>query len=106
VTDAPHLRAELVIPEDTYRALVHEITAAVMVELEHDWEHAGSPWYAEAEAARYLRISERTLQRLSAKERVRSTAVGRRRLYHRDELNRLAAGEETAPTAPPRRRVG
>jgi excisionase family DNA binding protein len=49
----------------------------------------------------------RTVGRRVAKGRVRSTTIGRRRLLHRDDLDALAAaGEETAPTAPPRRRTG
>jgi excisionase family DNA binding protein len=74
---------------------------------EADCGAAGSPWLALDEAATYLRISVRTLERWIAKGRVRSTTIGRRRLLHRDDLDALAAaGEETAPTAPPRRRTG
>ena len=63
-----------------------------------------SPWLSLAEAADYLRMSERTIQRLVGRGRVRSATIGRRRLVHRDDLDKAAAGEETAPTAPPRRR--
>jgi excisionase family DNA binding protein len=62
-----------------------------------------SPWLSLAESSNYLRVSERQLQRLVARGKVRSTTIGRRRLLHRDDLDKLATGEETAPTAPPRR---
>lgn|SRR5688572_104935 len=63
-----------------------------------------SPWLSLAEAADHLRVSARTIERMIACGRLRSITVGRRRLVHRDDLNRAAAGEEAAPTAPPRHR--
>jgi excisionase family DNA binding protein len=66
-----------------------------------------SPWLSGREAAEHLRVSERTVQRMTARGRVRSSTVGRRRLYHRDELDALAkaaTGEDVAPTTPSRRR--
>lgn len=65
----------------------------------------GSPWMSYPKAAEYLGVSERTLERWVERKRLRSHALGRRRLLHRDDLDRAAAGEETAPTAPPRRRA-
>jgi excisionase family DNA binding protein len=82
-------------------ALVDERLAAVTV------PNDGSPWFSLDEAAAYLRVSERTLERLIARGKLPSTTLGRRRLVHRDhldELGRATTGEETAPTAPPRRR--
>jgi excisionase family DNA binding protein len=67
---------------------------------------SGSPWMSLKAAAEYLGVSERTVQRLSKRDLVRSETIGRRRLYHRDDLDAAATGEETAPTAPPRRRIG
>lgn len=70
-------------------------------------EEAGSPWMSVEEAAHYLRISSRTLERRVHSGRVRSTTVGRRRLLHRedlDELAKTATGEDVAPTTSPRRR--
>jgi excisionase family DNA binding protein len=66
----------------------------------------GSPWLSVAEAANYLRVSERKVQRLIRAGRVRSTTLGRRRLLHRDDLDALVAatGEESAPTDPSRHR--
>jgi excisionase family DNA binding protein len=66
-----------------------------------------SPWLALDEAAAYLRVSERTLERRIKGGRVRSTTIGRRRLLHRDDLDALAratTGEDVAPTTSPRRR--
>jgi excisionase family DNA binding protein len=68
---------------------------------------AESPWLALDEAAAYLSVSERTLERRIAAGRLRSTTIGRRRLLHRDDLNALAKngdGGGIAPTTPPRRR--
>ena len=66
----------------------------------------GTPWLSLDEAAGYLRVSERTLERLIAKGKLRSSTLGRRRLLHRDDLDalaRAATGEDVAPTTPPRR---
>jgi excisionase family DNA binding protein len=38
---------------------------------------ASSPWLTIAEAADYLHTSERTIERMVARDRVRSTTVGR-----------------------------
>jgi excisionase family DNA binding protein len=70
---------------------------------------SSSPWLTVAEAAEYLRTSERTVQRIMGRKRIRTSAIGRRRLLHRDDLDafmRATTGEEAAPTAPPRRRKG
>jgi excisionase family DNA binding protein len=65
------------------------------------------PWLSLEEAADYLRVSPRTLERRIEKGRLRSTSIGRRRLVHRDDLDELAKAatrEDVAPTTPPRRR--
>lgn len=67
----------------------------------------GSPWLTLDEAAEYLRVSPRTLDRLLERGRIRTSAIGRRRLVHRDELEaymRTATGEVTPVTQPRRRR--
>lgn len=67
-----------------------------------------SPWLALEEAASYLRVSPRTLERRIAKGRIRSTTIGRRRLLHRDDLDELAKAatrEDVTPATPPRRRA-
>jgi excisionase family DNA binding protein len=71
-------------------------------------EGMASPWLALDEAAAYLRVSERTLERRIKSGRLRSTTIGRRRLLHRDDLDAVAratAGEDVAPTTSPRRRA-
>jgi excisionase family DNA binding protein len=68
-----------------------------------------SPWLSLDEAADYLRVSPRTLERRIKTGRVWSTMIGRRRLLRREDLDALAkaaTGEETARTAPPHRRRG
>lgn len=67
-----------------------------------------SPWLSLEEAARYLRVSPRTLERRIARGRVRSTCIGRRRLLRRDDLDELAEAatrEDVPPSTPPRRRA-
>lgn len=66
----------------------------------------GSPWLSMAEAAEYVRVSERTLNRHIEKGKLRATKIGRRTLLNRDDLDALAAGEGVAPTTPPGRRKG
>jgi excisionase family DNA binding protein len=66
-----------------------------------------NPWLSLEEAAEYLRVSPRTLERRIEKGRLRSSSIGRRRLLHRDDLDQLAQAatrEDVAPTTPPRRR--
>jgi excisionase family DNA binding protein len=67
-----------------------------------------SPWLSLDEAADYLRVSPRTLERQLARGRVRSTSIGRRRLLNRDDLDELAKAatrEDATPATPPRRRA-
>lgn len=62
-------------------------------------------WYSLREAADYLRVSPRTVERLVATGRLPTSTVGRRRLAHRRDLDALAAaGRDTLPVAPIRRR--
>jgi excisionase family DNA binding protein len=66
-------------------------------------------WFSPSEAADYLRVSGRTIEREIKRGRLRSTTIGRRRLIHRDDLDALARGGDgggIAPTTPPRRREG
>ena len=66
-----------------------------------------SPWLSLDEAADYLRVSPRTLERNLSRRRVRSSTIGRRRLLHRDDLDELARAttrEDVTPATPPRRR--
>jgi excisionase family DNA binding protein len=66
---------------------------------------SSSPWLSVDEAAEYLGVSSRSIERMIAKKRLRSHPVGRRRLLHRDELDKAATGEDVAPTTPARRQV-
>jgi excisionase family DNA binding protein len=82
--------------------------AEIVIERQREAE-AGSPWLSVADAAAYLWISGRQLQRAITKGRVTSTTIGRRRLLHRDELDRFAraaTGENVAPATSPRHREG
>ena len=63
-------------------------------------------WLTLAEAAEYLPVSQRTLERLVASGELRSARVERRRFIRREWLDSYAAaGEDVAPTPPPRRRA-
>jgi excisionase family DNA binding protein len=105
LTDVRDRLSEVFAPEivDALEAFVLEL----VTEQGNGTSEAESPWMGIDEAADYLRVSSRTVERRVKAGRVRSTTIGRRRLLHRDDLDRLAkmaTGEETAPTAPPRRR--
>jgi excisionase family DNA binding protein len=94
---------------DLVAAIEELVAERVRGALEANGNGDGSPWLSIDEAAAYLRVSPRTLERRIAKGRVRSTSIGRRRLLHRDDLDELvraATRKETARTAPPRRRRG
>ncbi|MBX6370151.1 MAG: excisionase family DNA-binding protein [Rhodospirillales bacterium] len=92
IRDDPSLRAEL-------RALLGVD--------ERDRRRDGPTWLSVDEAARYVGASRRTVERLIASGRLRSTTLGRRRLVRRVDLDALAAaGEEAVPAAPSRRRAG
>jgi excisionase family DNA binding protein len=104
--DAKGLQAELslTLPADVVDAIAERAAELVLERVQRDT--VASPWLPVCDAAAYLGVSERTLERALARGRLRSSMVGRRRLLHRDDLDafvRRAAGEETAPTAPPRR---
>jgi excisionase family DNA binding protein len=63
-------------------------------------------WLTVADAADYLCVSRRTLERLVANGDVRSSVVGGRRIIRREWLDEYATTrEERAPTTPPRRRA-
>jgi excisionase family DNA binding protein len=67
-----------------------------------------SRWLTIPEAAKYARVSTRTFQRLLTKKQVRATSVGRRSVVDRHEVDRYleaTAGDDVAPTTPPRRRM-
>lgn len=88
-------------------AIEQLVAETVRAEIDEVPVGAASPWLALDEAAAYLRVSERTLERMIARRRVRSSTVGRRRLLHRDDLDalaRAATGEDVAPTTPSRHR--
>lgn len=48
---------------------------------------ARSPWLSISEAAVYLGVSERTVERMIQRGKVRSSTLGRRRLLRRDDLD-------------------
>lgn len=96
---------ELTFPPGLVEAIAERAAELVLEQLGQT--DAGSPWLSLDEAAEYLRVNRRTVERLVARGRVRSTTLGRRRLLHRDELDSWAAaatGEDVAPATPPRRR--
>jgi excisionase family DNA binding protein len=67
-----------------------ELRALLLDEEQDEAMASNSPWLALDEAATYLRVSERTLERRVKAGRLRSTTIGRRRLLHRDDLDALA----------------
>jgi excisionase family DNA binding protein len=95
----------LPLPAELVEAIA-ERAAELVIERLREPTLNSSPWFSLKEAAEYLGISERQVQRLIERGRLHSTTIGRRSLVHREELDRAATREETAPTAPPRRRSG
>jgi excisionase family DNA binding protein len=85
----------LTLPAEAVEAIARR-AAELVVEQIGTGNGSGSPWLSLRDAAEYVGLSERTLEREIARGRLRSSAVGRRRLLHRDELDRFAraAGEE------------
>ena len=63
--------------------------AAALASLGQD---TSSPWMTVPEAAAYARTSERTIERLVASERIRSTTLGRSRRLHRDDVDNYLKG--------------
>jgi excisionase family DNA binding protein len=90
-----------ILAPDLVEAIDQLVEERVRATLEAQASNGGSPWLSLDEAAEYLRVSPRTLERQLARGRVRSSGIGRRRLLHRDDLTR----EDVAPTTPPRRRT-
>lgn len=76
-----------VFSAEIVEALERLVDERVREALEAGANGDGSPWLTLDEAADYLRVSPRTLERLLEAGRVRTSTVGRRRLVHRDELD-------------------
>jgi excisionase family DNA binding protein len=55
---------------------------------------AAPPFMNKREAADYLRISERTLNRYLEEEKVRCLKYGRKCVFSLEELNRFAAAQQ------------
>jgi excisionase family DNA binding protein len=83
---------------DDFRAALESFVCELVADevarqLEHRNSHVdGSPWLSRKEGAAYLGISERTLDRMIKRGNVRSKPIGRRRLFHRDDLDAVASG--------------
>jgi excisionase family DNA binding protein len=93
---------------DLVEAIEELVDERVAAALEPATDGSGSPWLDVDQAAEYLRVSTRTVERRVAGGRVRSTTIGRRRLFHRDDLDELAGAatrEDVTPATPPRRRA-
>jgi excisionase family DNA binding protein len=92
------------VPDEFVEAVARRSAEIVLDRLREESAAGTSPWLSLGEAAAYLRVSERQVQRLVKGGRIRSSTIGRRRLLHRDDLDRAATGEDVAPTTSPRRR--
>ena len=101
-------RLAAVLAPDVVAALEELVTEQVAEAAAAAGNGDRSPWLSVRDAAGYLGVSERTLNREIARGRVRSETVGRRRILHRDELDNYMKGDGggVAPAAPPRRPEG
>jgi excisionase family DNA binding protein len=99
-------RLTLTLPPDVVDAIAERAAELVLASLDGA---SSSPWLSVRDAATYLGVSERSLERAIARGRVRSSTVGSRRLLHRDDLDAYlrgsGGGEDSAnrPCTPPRR---
>jgi excisionase family DNA binding protein len=84
------------------RAIVREEVQAQMAV----FQPQSNDWLTVREAADYLRVSQRTLERLIAAGELRSTNVERRRLVRREWLDAFAEAREERATSPGSRRRG
>jgi hypothetical protein len=85
-------------------AFVRELVAdEVARQLEHRDGTNGdtSPWRSRNEAAVYLGVSVRTLDRERERGRIRPKLIGSRPFYHRDDLDALDRGGERGASANP-----
>jgi len=84
--------AQALAPEliDAVEALVEARVRAVL--RADELRQNGLLWMSIVEAADYLRVSPRTIQRMVANGRLQSTTLGRRRLVKRGELDRVGEG--------------
>lgn len=101
------MRLALELSPEQMADLARELAPLVAAELQGEGGTA-SPWLSLADAADYLCVSPRTLER-ELKRGLRSSEIGRRRLFHRDDLDALAhrngRRRETPVTQPRPRRV-
>jgi excisionase family DNA binding protein len=99
------VRLTFELTDEQVAELARQVAPLVLAQIA---ERGGpSPWLSIVDAASYLSVSERTLEREIRCGRLRSSPLGRRRLLHRDDLDALARGGDEggiAPTTPPRRR--
>jgi excisionase family DNA binding protein len=86
-------RLALTLPDELVEKIARRAAELVLAEMRES-NGAGSPWLSLAQAADYIGVSTRQLQRLIAQGKVRSTTIGRRRLLRRDDLDEAAAREE------------
>jgi excisionase family DNA binding protein len=90
---------------DLVAAIEELVEERVRAEVE-SVEVNGAALLSLADAADYLAVSARTLERLVAKKRIRTKDIGRRRLFRRADLDAFAeeaTREDATPVTPPRR---
>lgn len=105
---SPAVRLRLLLAPAVVEALEDLIAERVRAELAGAQE-SDTPWLSLAEAADYLGVSTRTLERMIERRKLRTSTVGRRRLIHRHDLDRLATGgggDSANRSTPPARGVG
>ncbi len=86
-------RLQTLLAPEVLAALEELVAERVAAEIDSVADGNGSPWLSLRQAAGYLGLSERTIERELSRGRLRSSTVGPRRLLHREELDAYVRGD-------------
>jgi excisionase family DNA binding protein len=86
------MKLEDLLAADLLAAIEDLVDARVRVALALHEGNGTSPWLTLEQAAERLSVSPRTISRMAASGRLRTSTVGRRVLVHRDSLDQAVRG--------------
>jgi excisionase family DNA binding protein len=84
------MKLTLTLTDEQLAELARQVAPLVAERLAREVAPGGSPWLSIVDAADYLSVSPRTIEREIARGRLHSSPVGRRRLIHKNDLDALA----------------